>query len=654
MRARLRPLGLIGLLVGVLFTLLVTPGGRAVAQESTLVTIELTAVSPMVLTDHGELVISGRVTNNSDDELHQAEVRLWRDATPLTTIAALSQDTSAARRGALLESASARQLLNDGSALAPGDTAEFTVRAALGPNAPEQTWLSEPDAAYLVGVAVFVGYDELGRASTLLGYPGAEPVPFGTIVVLNARPSLLPLDATGEAPPVFANTTLVAELSGRLAKLLELSERPGVLTVLDPALYSEVQALAQPHRIAAADGSWIAGSQANQDLAAAWLTRVDQLAANESLARGLYGSPDVTSAVASGHAEVLTQASTALPTDHPLAKLPLVVVPAGGQLDQPTAAELAAAEPWLVLGSGLPGERSLQIDQQLTMLAVLSPPDATTETDQLADRGRQLAYQLVGARAGSPQVQVVSTSAQVDVELDELAWRVRRPLAELLAEQQPEHVVLPPGQTEAAGEPLLAATDRATAVLGTWGDLVADPDLGANDLAGIIATGWSTSFGRNAGDQARWITRASQPATQMITPQAVQLRISDWVTTSADANLLPVTVINTTDHAVQVRVHFESANPLRISVDDSELLSVQPGESTTVRVRPRTHGNGKVAISAQLSTAGGHPIGEPTSFIITGTEAGRVAWLIIVASGAVLLVATALRVRQVRLERREA
>ena len=58
----------------------------------------------------------------------------------------------------------------------------------------------------------------------------------------------------------------------------------------------------------------------------------------------------------------------------------------------------------------------------------------------------------------------------------------------------------------------------------------------------------------------------------------LELRVSEWVTTSSD-NQLPVTVVNHGNRAVQVRVHFDSENPLRIAVDDSELFTVRPGDS---------------------------------------------------------------------------
>ena len=64
-------------------------------------------------------------------------------------------------------------------------------------------------------------------------------------------------------------------------------------------------------------------------------------------------------------------------------------------------------------------------------------------------------------------------------------------------------------------------------------------------------------------------------------------------------------------------------------------------------------GNGVVAMRAQVVTSGGHPVGTPVDFTITAAQSGRVAWIIIVASGVVLLGATAYRVRSMHRENQE-
>ncbi|MGI5952328.1 MAG: DUF6049 family protein [Brooklawnia sp.] len=652
MHTRLRWLGLAPLLLSVLLGLILVPITTSQAQPTGEVIIELTGMEPTRLSNSGQLALSGRLTNTSEADLRDIEVVFWRDATPLTTFAQLAEADPSGLRGALLNSAEARQQF---SLLAAGQSIDFTVRAELGPQAAEQTWLSEPGVAYRVGVEVIdsVARSRLARATTLISYPDSEQVPFGTIVQLTARPSLLPLESGDDQPAVYADASLATELAGRLDTLLELAEQPDVLTVVDPALYDAVLAMTDPHLVTQPDGQQAAGTQEDQQLASAWLSRLQALVEGDQAARSLYGTPDVTGAVASGHGEVVSQAVAALPAAHPLAGLPLVIIPADGELDQPTAEALQQANPQLVAASNLPGTRLLQQAQELSLLSVA--PDSEPETGVVAHRNWQLAHQLIGARHDLPQVQVVSTIEQAATEFEEHDWRARQPVSQLLAEQtSPQTVTLPAPTRSPVAESLTGATEQVAELLFTWSDLIGQPELTIQDLAGIITTGWSVAFNGDAQAQAAWLTRASSPATEMLDPDAVQLRITDWVTTSTDDNLLPVTVINNTSRTIQVRVLFESENPLRISVDDSDLVNVQAGESSTVRVRPRTHGNGKVAITAQLATADGHPIGTPASFVITGTAAGRVAWLIIVGSGAVLLVATALRVRQVRQEMRPA
>ncbi len=664
MSGQRRTTGLVGLLLVILFTitsaLQCAPAHARAADE---VAVHLTSITPTVLSASGELVISGTITNQSSDTLRQVEVRLWRDATPLTTLGRLQQAVAGTNpAGEVMDAATARQPVNPEEGLAPGASASFTVRADLGPDAAEQLWLSVPDAAYQVGVSVFgrpavEGYRQLGQAHALMPYPGATPASITTIVVLSHRPTLLPLAAAESRPPVFADDSLAQELDGRLTDLLTLAEQPDVWTVIDPALFDEVTALSTGHSVLQADGSLRTGAPDVAVTATAWLARLQALAAQGRLGRTLYGSVDVLGATAAQRPDVLNRAETALPIGHPLALLPLVVWPADGQVDADTVTALVASAPWLVLASNLGGSAPLQASDGVRLLAVT--PDLAAESDQddpVQLQGRLSAWQLVSSLEGRVFVHVVSTSQTAALESAAQPWRTRIGLDSLLA-AQPE----PPGafltslpEREIAPE-LLEATDRAGQLLDTWRELSSDgQEADEPRLAGIIANGWSSAFGRDATRQVDWLVRATAPADAILSTDAIQLLITDWVTTSADDNLLPVTVLNNTSHAVQVRVHFDSENPLRISVDDSELFTVEPAESATVRVRPRTHGNGTVAVTAQLVTSGGRPVGHPASFIITGTEAGRMAWLIILASGAVLLVATAMRVRTVRHKSRDA
>lgn len=652
---RRRRLGLLGLLLSVLIGLTVWPTATSQA-DTELVSIELTTITPTVLTDSGELVISGRLTNQSNNPVQRVEVRLWRDATPLTSLDDLERaETSNQPSGATMDAPDARQSINQAGWLQPGETAQFSVRARLDPGASDQLWLSQPNAAYQVGVEVYGSteagsYQRLGRASSLMAYPGTATVSVGTIVLLNYRPTLLPLAASANQPPVFADDSLLEELHGRLEVLLRAGERPGTQVLIDPALYDEVSYLANAHRVIGPDG--VAGPviAAGNVVAQRWLDRIHQLAADNRLARTMSGSIDLAQAADAQRSDLITTAAT-LPAGHQLAELPLVVVPYQCELDQAAAVALPAADVSWVLADNLGPGRLVRTAEDRTIVTTDCAAAASSQT-AVQRRGRLLAHQLIGARDQVPDIQLVTTAEQAEFASANESWRVLRPVPELIAAAAPAgSVAWPLAETPAVDQDLRTASDHAGQLLTAWGELVGETNT--DELERKLFSGvWSSTFGRDNAQQIDWLARTIAPAEALTGPDGLQLRISDWVTTSADDNLLPVTVINTTDREVQVRVHFDSDNPLRISVEDSPLFSVQPGESTTVRVRPRTQGNGIVAVRAELTTSSGYLVGTPAGFSITGTEAGRVAWLIIVASGVVLLVATSLRVYQVRREHR--
>lgn len=646
------------LICALLATLLPLGVRPAAAQGVGEVSVQLTNITPETLGTSGDLTIRGTVTNSTDTDLRQVRVSLWRDATPLLTLADLARVSAGDHQsGAVMESPEASVLIKPDAALAPGETVEFSVHASLTPQAAEQLWLSEPGAAYQIGVEVYGldgwgAYQRLGRATALAVYPGADRVPVATVVLLAARPSLLPVPTSSvSTDPVFADASLAAELAGRLDVLLAAAERPGTTTIIDPALYDEIVALAGPHQIRTRDGQLLAGSSSDQERATAWLARFDRLLTTGDVAVGLFGSPDVVAATAAGFEAVLPAAASYPAADHRLAKLPRAVVPAGLQVDTATLDALVALNPSLVLASNLAEGAAAQTYHELTALAVRQlPSDNTAATQQ---RAWLTAIELLTANQGGVAIWVVDDAADAAFPQIQTDWREPLTVREALARQgNSQALQLASVPEPAPAAELAAASEQAAHIFATFGELTDQPELARDELARTLATSWSSSFGADQQAQVDWLRQAGAPAAALLGPDAIQLRITDWVTTSAEDNLLPVTVNNNTDYPVHLRVHFESENPLRISVEDSELFVVEPGESATVRVSPRTGGNGSTAITAQLQTEAGRAVGAPVDFVITGTDAGRVAWLIILASGAVLLIATALRVRQVRREQR--
>jgi Family of unknown function (DUF6049) len=182
-------------------------------------------------------------------------------------------------------------------------------------------------------------------------------------------------------------------------------------------------------------------------------------------------------------------------------------------------------------------------------------------------------------------------------------------------------------------------------------DLVPDSALAADEpatLARMASTWW-------IGDPtaARWITAVGSAISQSAVNAGVSLAASARVLMSSRTNEFPVSVVNRLTEPIRVRVVFASDNPQRMTISDSELMTVGPGQSQTVNVRPEATSNGLVNVTASLETESGSPVGRSRRIAVEVTDLSMIGWIIVVVSGAVLIAATALRIRQVRRKQRE-
>lgn len=134
-------------------------------------------------------------------------------------------------------------------------------------------------------------------------------------------------------------------------------------------------------------------------------------------------------------------------------------------------------------------------------------------------------------------------------------------------------------------------------------------------------------------------------------PSDLTLNASSSFVMGERTSEFPVTISNPTRVPVWVRVTFSSDNPQRITVPDTDVVHVGSGESQTLRVKPAASSNGITTLHARLVTIDDTPISSTTDIEITSTEFGRVGWIIIVISGAVVLAGTVWRIRSVQRER---
>ena len=223
-------------------------------------------------------------------------------------------------------------------------------------------------------------------------------------------------------------------------------------------------------------------------------------------------------------------------------------------------------------------------------------------------------------------------------------------------------VLVPPSDVPPAGQPafaapepapapasadLLAQTSGIEADLALAGDLYDQPAAMAALTARVVAGTWSGSWDSETAGLA-WADRVAGGVRAQVAGGGLELRISPQWHLSARDTELPITIANRYGLPVKVSVHFTSDNPQRLSIGSTDLVEIAPGDSVTLRVNPVAAGTGTVPMTATVVTADGRAVGDPVPFTVVATIVGRLAWVIIVASGVAFLVATFLRVRQVR------
>ena len=176
-------------------------------------------------------------------------------------------------------------------------------------------------------------------------------------------------------------------------------------------------------------------------------------------------------------------------------------------------------------------------------------------------------------------------------------------------------------------------------------------ELTGTDRAALNATIAARAFNSAFQSEQEAMDFVSATPSEKLAPSAIRLSAASQFVMGSETNNFPVTISNPLPITVKVRVQFVSDSPNRIRVAPSELVTLGPGEHRTVSVSPSTTSNGVVTVRAQLTTEQGTAFGSVVPVEITATGLGRVGWIIIVISGAVVVGGTFLRIRAVQRER---
>ncbi|MDO5681583.1 MAG: DUF6049 family protein [Propionibacteriaceae bacterium] len=635
-----------------------SPREASAALDPDPVTLQLDVVDPALPARSDTVTLRGTVRNVSAEPIDEAQVVLWRRRTPLTTPAEL-RDLA----GSATNEVTGQQMWLEGAYAelpaeqpwAPGETRPFEITTPV-----EAFGFPATPGAYLIGAQVVGRHggrtlSTLGQGRALLPLGAQEPA--GTpgtnaivsAVLLSSTPSMV-------RPGLFTDDHLAQEVGpdGRLTALLAAAEREHMSWLIDPSLLDELTAMAAGYRVRVGDAEEPGGGA---EAAGQWLAAYARL----DRARGYqvpYAIPDLTMLQRADLGDVTRRAQAAARGVEGTVGLPLVAYAARGALSNEAIGLADGLEPVAILAATTDANGGLVAPIGHTPIINFAP----TETPGLLEspvqaRQRMLAESLLTAQteSGSTTVRLLTTSAAAAADdMAQAPWLSRSSLPDLLTREPLSwSAQLPYDETERAAELSETNVLRLREVVQDYGavsDMVVDEVYAAWLDASTARTASSWWRGDPEG-----FTRFAEPhvaaANELWQGQAVELTAQRSVIMSGQSGSFPMTVTNKLDHPVRVILTFESFQPQRLSIPAMSDVIVPARQGVTVNVQPAAVGNGPVRVSAQVTAPGGRPVSKRVWLTVEATNFGRVGWIIVVASGVVLIATTALRIRQVRRER---
>jgi len=503
----------------------------------------------------------------------------------------------------------------------------------------------------------------LARARVVLGCtPSDQSTASALVVPLTVHPSLITAAVTGDtpSPAVFQDESLADDLGGQLGQLIALASQPGVTPLIDPGLVDELMQMAGGYQVQTPTGELTDGT--GQQAAAAALESINGMIARGAAYRLPYGNPSLNAMAEVPNASRIL-AFSALDADDPLESLPLAVLVQGAAPTTDARQLISSLKPALVISDVLNPTATLQAADGISWVAttpavtledLTGPLPSFTGASGIQPPAIRNARLIVAAAQGAPTVVVVDDAATAQLATSWLTggWQpVDLTLAvnglkahNLSLTSEPPAIAVP---AELVAR-LTTIMKQATQVADLGNDAATATLTGQRLLPTALSNTWDGDWIASMA----WLFDASAKLEQQFNAGDVELHVAgEWYLSSTD-NRMPITVVNNMGLPVTVRVRFTSENAQRLSVPETEPLIIDAGSTASVIATPQAHGNGSVMVTAQLYTLQGTRIGSPMRVQVVTTSAGRLGWIIIVGSGIAFVVATSLRVRQVRHQRK--
>ncbi|QGN34552.1 DUF6049 family protein [Microlunatus sp. Gsoil 973] len=682
------------LLTGLLFTLPVLLGSAppAAADDVADVSIELTRLSPSIVRPDSTIVFEGRVTNVSDRPLLRLQATIWRSLEPLTTRAQLEQANRSAPtdpegdRMYRADTPDAYQDLYTAQQpnLLPGRSKTFRVTAKAAdffdPSSPST-------GVYLAGIQVReAGVRTVGRARTLIPVtvgdtdadgllPDQSSIGSTTLVELTSTPTMA-------RSGIFTDDSLAGQIApgGRLDALLTAAGADDASYAVDPNLIVELRAMRAGYKVVDADGRTSSGKGSAD--AATWLSRFRSMQAGHDGFQLLYANADLAALAHSGRLDLVDRAQRAAAKVTETKDLPLLVTPADGVADRVilNAAGRLHARAVLLADTAVKGLGPLvRVPGAPLVLSydteAADGPGPEPRDTEVQVRQASLADSFLDSISGVPssslgRLRVVSEADQAGGESAALSapWLTGRSAYGLLG-NTPQvfrgQLGYPPAATRL--EPNRRQLDRMADLdrrLTLYQNLVSDTagisDLSDQAVARAASQAWRghrramTAFIHAQQLLLRDVNGRSLPLSELVNGTVVRVESNPQVTLTGSSAVVPVTIINDLDVPITVQLLAESPNRSRLRLENipaAKLGTIGAGAKVPAQVPTRVDANGTLTVTLQLATTKGDPIGQERDIRLNATQAGRIGWIIAIASGIVLLGTVVLRIRQVARER---
>jgi hypothetical protein len=647
----------------------------AAAQTTTQpLAIMVTALSPLAPTAADTVRLAGQVTNTGDTPVTDVIVQLRVSSRPLLS------------RSALAASASSTDPPPGSVVGAPAD-----VAATLAPGASGSWQLDVPGGQLgLSGYGVYPMAVEaratrtdgsrarLGTARTFITWgsdtPGLQPTRLAVLWPVLATP------ATGAGDTLPA-ASFDAELSGRLTDLVTAGAGQPVSWVLDGGLLESVGALA--------DGGPLPQSSATaapDPAAARWLASLKSAVGTEDVNALAYADPDAVAVTRAGLAADL-KTSTALGPAVVRDVLGRTVTgdvawPAEGTADVAALGALHDAGVGAVVLSDVytPTARTVTYtasavgpleNSPLTAVVTDRVLSALLATPVAQQGGEVLARQrflsevamvtaerpfdgraVVVAPPRYWQPEVTATRSLLSA-LGSVPWIQPQSVQQLRAQATPGVSRRTPSYPTVVARREVSAVQLDQVRIGRYDlraltSVLTQPQPLADQLERGLLRAESTAWREHAVAGTAFARSVSAVIAKA--QAGVHIVPSGPVTLTSRSGQIPITVANTLNQAVTVRLDVAAVPSVRMTLSQPGLITVAAGRRETVEVNAVAAANGRLVVQTRLVAPDGQAYGPVVGFPVQATGIGQVAqWIV---GGALVLLTVALTFRIGRAIRR--